>query len=103
MQPLEFSLVLAGTLGTVLLLALSARKTKWLIFLPLILCALAGTQLYVEGYRWHMLAAYIGIALIIAVIVFSSRLTSRLLRILAVFSFLCFAASTVAASSFPIF
>jgi dienelactone hydrolase len=103
MQPLEFSLVLAGTFGAVLRLAFNARETKWISALALLLGGLAGAQLYLEGYRWHMLAAYIGIAVIVAVVLLSRSLTCPLLKVLAVFSLFCFAASAVAAGSFPVF
>ena len=103
MQPLEFCLVLAGAIGNVLLLAFDARKTKWMIALPLLLGVLAGGQLFVEGYRWHMLAAYLGIAVIGAVVLISPRLPRLLSRALVVFSLFCFAASAIAAASFPVF
>jgi dienelactone hydrolase len=103
MQPFEFALVLAGMLCAILLLVLPVSKTKWLISLPFALGGLVGAQLYVEGYRWHMLAAHIGIVISILVILFSSRLTVGLLKVLTAFSLMCFLVSAVAAESFPVF
>jgi dienelactone hydrolase len=103
MQPLELSLVIAGAVATLFLLAFDARQTKWMIGLAVLLVALAGLQALVEGYRWHMLAAYVGIALIGAVVLVSRGEAGWLPRGLAVFSLLCFAASAVAATTFPVF
>jgi dienelactone hydrolase len=103
MQPLEFCVVLAGTVGALLLLAFSARQIKWTIALAFVLVVLAAAQVLVEGYRWHMLAAYVGIAVIGAVVVILPRTPGLLPKGLAAFSLLCFAASAVAAASFPVF
>jgi dienelactone hydrolase len=103
MQPFEFSLVLAGMLCAILLLVCPVSKTKWLISLPFALGGLVTVQLYVEGYRWQMLGAYIGIVMSILVIFFSSRLTGRLLKLLTTLSLMCLLVSAVASESFPVF
>jgi dienelactone hydrolase len=103
MQPLELFLIVAGMLGALFLLAFDAKKKKWAVALSLMLAALAGAQILLEGYRWHMLPAYVGIAIIVMIVLISPRTSGLLPSGLAIFSLCCLAFSAVAVVSFPVF
>ena len=102
MRPLEIALVLAQ-IAVIVVCSVKGKdqsSTRWLLAAPLLFAAL---QLRFEGYRWHMLPAYIAVVLGLALILISPRSINSLFWLAAIPNLGLTVCAIVLSVVFPVF